>query len=170
MDYTLIRARKRTLSLQVGKGGEVIARAPLLMPKFLIDRFVEQKSAWLQKRIIELQKPELPKKEHFTVEDLKLYIESELNKYGKIMGLHFTGLRYSQVNSYWGTCSPTGVLSFNLALRYVTKDAVSYVVVHELSHLRWRGHGKRFWDMVERYYPRTKAMRAYLRKIPRFTI
>lgn len=170
MNYTLVRSRKRSLSLQLNGEGQLIARAPLFMPKFLIDRFIAQKSSWIKKRQEELAKPKPAKVEHFTEDGLKEYIESEVKKYSKIMDLYPTGLRFTNVNSYWGTCSPTGVLSFNLALRYVPKEAVSYVVVHELSHLRWRGHGKRFWDMVESYYPGTKAMRAYLRKIPRFTI
>jgi predicted metal-dependent hydrolase len=167
MQYTLIRARKRTLSLQVGKGGEIIARAPYLMPKFLIDRFVEEKSGWIIKRQAELQKVHPPKYEYFQVDELKKYIEQETQKYADLMGLYPTGLRFTQVNSYWGTCAPSGILSFNLSLRYTPKEAVSYVVVHELSHLKWKGHGQRFWAMVEKYYPRTKEMRKLLRQIPR---
>jgi predicted metal-dependent hydrolase len=167
MQYTLIRARKRTLSLQVGKDGEVIARAPYLMPKFFIDRFVEEKSGWINKRIAEMKKVSPPKHEYFSIQELKTYIEKEVEKYAEIMQLFPTGLRFTQVNSYWGTCAPSGILSFNLSLRYTPKDAVSYVVVHELAHIRWKGHGKRFWDMVEKYYPRTKEMRKLLRQIPR---
>lgn len=167
MQYTLIRARKRTLSLQVGKDGEVIARAPYLMPKFLIDRFVEEKSSWISKRIKEMSKPVPKKVEYFSESELKQYIESEVNKYSALMGLYPSGLRFTHVHTYWGTCAPSGILSFNLALRYTPKEAVSYVVVHELAHLRWKGHGKRFWDMVEKYYPKTKEMRKLLRSIPR---
>lgn len=167
MQYTLIRARKRTLSLQVGKNGEVIARAPYLMPKFFIDRFVEEKSVWIAKRIKEISKPVPVKVEHFSTDSLKKYIESEVGKYGDQMGLSPIGLRFTQVNTYWGTCAPSGVLSFNLSLRYTPKEAVSYVVVHELAHLQWKGHGKRFWAMVEKYYPSTKEMRKLLRSIPR---
>ena len=165
--YTLIRTRKRSLSLQVTSSGELVARAPLFMPKFLIDRFVSQKQLWIEKRIKELAKPVLPKVEHFTEGQLQKYIQSEIKKYAKRMSLHPTGLRYTHVKTYWGTCAPSGVLSFNLALRFTPPEAVSYVVVHELAHLRCKGHGKRFWDMVEKYYPKTKQMRKLLRSIPR---
>lgn len=167
MQYTLIRARKRTLSLQVNKEGEVIARAPYLMPKFFIDRFVEEKSGWINKRIAELKKVHPPKHEYMSIEKLKKYIQNEVEKYAEIMKLYPTGLRFTQVASYWGTCAPSGLLSFNLSLRYTPKEAISYVVVHELSHLRWKGHGSRFWAMVEKYYPKTKEMRKLLRSIPR---
>ncbi len=167
MQYTLIRARKRTLSLQINSSGELVARAPLFMPKFLIDRFIAQKQPWIDKRLKELAKPVAPKIEHFSESELKKYLESETSKYAKQMGLRPTGLRYTHVHTYWGTCAPSGILSFNLALRFTPPEAVSYVVVHELAHLRWRGHGKRFWAMVEKYYPQTKEMRKLLRSIPR---
>lgn len=170
MEYTLIRARKRTLSLQVSRSGEVIARAPLYMPKFLIDKFVRDKSDWISKRITEAKKPSAKRRAHFSEEKLKDFIKVKMKAYAKIMGVHPTGLRFTHVKSYWGTCAPSGILSFNLALRYTPASAVSYVVVHELAHLRWKGHGRRFWDMVTKYYPETKEMRAVLRKIPRAAI
>lgn len=167
MQYTLIRAHKRTLSLQVNGAGQLIARAPMFMPKFFIDHFVKEKSDWIEKRLKEMAKPVEPKVEHFTESELKVFIEKEINKYSALMGLHPTGLRFTHVHTYWGTCAPSGLLSFNLALCYTPKACVSYVVVHELAHLRWKGHGKRFWDMVEKYYPETKQARKVLRSIPR---
>ena len=106
MQYTLIRARKRSLSLQVTSSGELVARAPLFMPKFLIDRFIDGKKSWVAKRLKELSKPVQPKIEHFTEVELQKYIESEIEKYSKIMGLRPTGLRYTHVHTYWGTCAP----------------------------------------------------------------
>lgn len=46
MDYTLIRSRRKTLSVQV-KDGEVTVKAPMGLPRREIDRFVEEKSQWI---------------------------------------------------------------------------------------------------------------------------
>lgn len=165
--YTLIRARKRTLSLQVNGSGELIARAPMLMPKFFIDRFIKEKSAWVEKRRKDLLAPKARKRRYFSEENLKKLITSQIKKYSKIMELSPSGLRFTTVKSYWGTCAPSDLLTFNLNLCYVPDVAVKYVVVHELTHLKWRGHGKRFWNMVEKYYPATKEARSILRKVPR---
>ncbi len=167
MQYTLIRARKRTLSLQVTGDGELVARAPLLMPTFFIDRFISQKSAWIAKRKAEILAPKRRRTRHFSDIALKSYISRQLKKYSELMELHPSGTRYTQVKTYWGTCAPSGLLSFNLALAYTPKEAVTYVVVHELAHLKWRGHGKRFWDLVKQTYPKTNEMRKLLRSIPR---
>ncbi|PIR99326.1 hypothetical protein COT87_00075 [Candidatus Collierbacteria bacterium CG10_big_fil_rev_8_21_14_0_10_44_9] len=165
MNYTLVRAHKRTLSLQVNKDGILIARAPYLMPKFLIDRFVNEKSHWVEKRLKEMQKPVAPKIEYFTIDELKIQIHKELTKYSKLMGLNHTGVRFTKVHTYWGTCASSGILSFNLALCFTSKECVTYVVVHELAHLRWKGHGKRFWDLVTKYYQGTKKARKLLRSV-----
>ncbi len=167
MNYTLIRAHKRSLSLQVKPSGELVARAPYLMPKFLIDRFIKAKSHWIEKRLHEMKKSPGQKIEYFTEDNLKKFIISETKKYRALMDLNPSGLRFTHVRSYWGTCAPSGVLSFNLALRYTPKEAVTYVVIHEPSHLRYHGHGKRFWSLVIQYCPNTPKIRKLLRKIPR---
>lgn len=163
VEYSLKRARRRTLSLQVDRGGELVVRAPLYYPRFLIDQFVESKDQWITKRRAELLRPQPSPTAVFTVEELKSYLHAQLKYYGELMHLHPKGIRFTQVQSYWGTCSPTGVLSFNLSLRYTSKEAVSYVVVHELSHLRYRGHGIRFWQLVNSTFPEAVSMRRFLR-------
>jgi hypothetical protein len=45
----IVRSKRKTLSLHIESSGEVIVRAPLLMPQLLIDRFVNRKSAWIKK-------------------------------------------------------------------------------------------------------------------------
>ena len=45
----------------------------------------------------------------------------------------------------------------------VLREELDYVVVHELAHLRWRGHGPRFWGLVERFVPDADAHRRWLR-------
>ena len=167
MNYTLIRARKRSLSLQVNAEGGVVARAPLYYPKFLIDRFVDSKSAWIAKRRSDLESPKPRAVAHFAPAQLELFIQRAVAKYAPLMHLTPKNIRFTQVTSYWGTCSPSGVLSFNRSLRYGPPELVTYVVVHELAHLRWHGHGMRFWELVNKTYPPAMAMRKLLRRLSR---
>lgn len=48
MDYTLLRSRRKTVSLSVRPDGTVEVRAPLRLSKASIDRFVEEKSPWIR--------------------------------------------------------------------------------------------------------------------------
>jgi predicted metal-dependent hydrolase len=63
----------------------------------------------------------------------------------------------------WGSASRDGSLSFNWRLVLAPPYVLDAVVVHELAHLRWRGHGVRFWGLARRHAPRTDEARAWLR-------
>ena len=161
--YTLIRSARTTVSLQVKGGAELVVRAPYLYPRFLIDRFIAEKSRWIAKRRQETATPTTPSIRFVSDQELKELIHAYVATYATSMGLTPTGLRFKKVTSYWGSCAPSGIITFNLQLAYTRKEAVEYVVVHELAHLRWRGHGKRFWDLVHRTYPAANEIRHYLR-------
>ncbi len=168
--YTLIRSsrRRRSASLNLTKDGEVVVRAPIGMPLAFIEQFVGGHTRWIEKRRREILHRHRPQPVRaMTDRELEGLVSTHIGYYAVRMGVSPKAIRYKQVTTYWGSCSPTGVLSFNTRLVYTSKDAVEYVVVHELAHLRWRGHGKRFWALVKQIYPRTEEVRAYLRHIPR---
>lgn len=49
--YKVIRGRRRTLTLNVEKNGEIVVRAPLSLSDAEISRFVERHRRWVLKRI-----------------------------------------------------------------------------------------------------------------------
>ncbi len=56
--YTLIRARRKTVSLRVTEAGKLTVRAPLHLPRADIDRFVREKAEWIEtqtRRMLECQ-------------------------------------------------------------------------------------------------------------------
>lgn len=67
----------------------------------------------------------------------------------------------------WGSCTPDGVVTFAMDLADQSVDFQHYVIVHELLHLRYRSHGKRFtammtalvptWRELERTHPGRRA-------------
>lgn len=69
------------------------------------------------------------------------------------LGLRHSGLYLRDPRSRWGSCGPDGRIMLSLRLVMAPPDVFRYVVVHELCHLRWRGHGDRFWGLVARQMP-----------------
>lgn len=49
--YRVIRSSRRTVSLQIVPGGEVLVRCPKRMSNGDIRRFVESKSGWIEKHL-----------------------------------------------------------------------------------------------------------------------
>jgi predicted metal-dependent hydrolase len=66
-------------------------------------------------------------------------------------------------SSRWASASASGALSFSWRLILAPPFVLDAVVVHELAHLRIRGHTKRFWDLVEGHAPQTPDARRWLR-------
>jgi predicted metal-dependent hydrolase len=67
-------------------------------------------------------------------------------------------------SSRWASASRDGALSFNWRLLLAPPSVLDAVVVHELAHLRIRGHSRAFWALVERYAPQTPEARRWLRE------
>lgn len=67
-------------------------------------------------------------------------------------------------SSRWASASASGNLSFSWRLLLAPPFVLDAVVVHELAHLRIRGHTRRFWALVERHAPRTPEARRWLRE------
>ncbi len=53
----------------------------------------------------------------------------------------------------WGSCSNGQNLSFSWRLIAAPPDAIHYVIVHELCHMREMNHSSAFWALVEQYVP-----------------
>jgi predicted metal-dependent hydrolase len=66
--------------------------------------------------------------------------------------------------SRWASASPSGNLSFSWRLILAPPFVLDAVVVHELAHLRVRGHSPAFWALVVATAPRTADARRWLRE------
>jgi len=67
-------------------------------------------------------------------------------------------------SSRWASASSSGGLSFSWRLLLAPPFVLDAVVVHELAHLRIRGHTAAFWALVEQHAPRTREARRWLRE------
>ncbi len=67
-------------------------------------------------------------------------------------------------SSRWGSYSTKGTVNLNFRLLFAPPEILEYVIVHELAHSRYRGHGPRFWGVVEKLVPDYKEKRKWLRE------
>ena len=67
MEYHLIRARRKTLTLTVRPDGTVEVRAPLKLSRIIIDGFLEEKAAWIEKQQA-LRREQLLERSRFRLE------------------------------------------------------------------------------------------------------
>lgn len=53
----------------------------------------------------------------------------------------------------WGSCSPAGRLTLNPWLVRAPREAIDYVLLHELCHLKHHDHSPAFYALLRRHMP-----------------
>ncbi len=62
-------------------------------------------------------------------------------------------LKIRSMKTRWGSCTPGGNIILHPALIKAPTECIEYVIVHELCHLKYFKHDRRFYSLLERYCP-----------------
>ncbi|MBQ4288341.1 MAG: M48 family metallopeptidase [Clostridia bacterium] len=73
--------------------------------------------------------------------------------WSEIMELYPENIGISNARKRWGSCSSEKHISYSWRLIAAGRDEIDYVVIHELSHLRYMNHSRAFWEQVGSYCP-----------------
>ena len=80
------------------------------------------------------------------------------------MAVTVTAVEIKNWKQKWGTCSASGVVSFNWRLMLAPAWVADYVVVHELAHLVYMNHSKSFWTLVGKFNSDAAKARLWLKQ------
>lgn len=84
--------------------------------------------------------------------------------YEKIMGLKASEYRLRNMKTRWGTCNINKKrIWINTKLAAYPEICLAYVVCHELTHLYEKGHNKRFYSILQSYFPDYKKAEKILK-------
>lgn len=77
----------------------------------------------------------------------------------------YPSLTIRKMTSRWGVCN-TKLKRVTLNLELMKKDPIclDYVIMHELSHLIYGDHSKKFWSLVEENFPNYKKVRKLMKE------
>lgn len=169
--YKLIRSERRTLAMELSPEGDLILRAPRRMPLRLIEQFVASHEDWIAKHREKLRRRADFDEAHFSSEEqiqslitrAKAILPEKTEYWAKIMGVTPTGVRITRAKKRFGSCSPENRIAYSYRLMAYPEEAIDYVVVHELSHIRHKNHSPDFYAFVARFLPDHKAREAILK-------
>lgn len=159
MTYEIVRSRRRTVALEVTREGRVLVRAPLRMPQGEIKRFVASHAAWLEKaqaKVAARQAAHPPLTEQETAalrQRAKELLSDRVAHYAAIMGVTPTSVKITSARTRFGSCSGKNGICFSLYLMQYPEEAIDYVVVHELAHIRHHDHSPAFYAEVAKVLP-----------------
>lgn len=163
MEYTLAYEKRKTLSLTVCPDLTVLVKAPRGLSKTEIERFVLSHETWIenakqrQKKRAETEKTLTEQR----IAELRALAAAELPRrvayFAEIMGVQPTGVKITSAKTRFGSCSGKNSLCFSWRLMLYPPEAVDYVVVHELAHIKEKNHSAAFYKVVESVLPDYKA-------------
>lgn len=158
MNIKIIRSERKTMSLSVNDELEAIVRAPLYAGDSDIESFVRKNEQWLV-RASEHKSRQLEKyaSADFRLGELvdkaRAVIPEKVKHYSELMNLLPTGVKITKAKKRFGSCSAKNSLCFSCYLMLYPTEAVDYVIVHELAHIKHRNHGKDFYELIAGYMP-----------------
>jgi predicted metal-dependent hydrolase len=91
------------------------------------------------------------------------YIASKLGHYTEKLGVEHSKVSLRDPVSRWGSCSSDGTLSFSWRLVMAPEPVFTYVIAHEVAHLREMNHSLAFWRCVAQLQPDYMAHRRWLK-------
>ncbi|WP_082305695.1 MULTISPECIES: M48 family metallopeptidase [unclassified Pseudoalteromonas] len=99
----------------------------------------------------------------FLKQSLDSYLDIKLPEVSNYMELSFTNYQIKTYKRRWGSCNSKKELTFNVLLAGAPKWVIDYVIVHEISHLKYLDHSKRFWRLVNSHYSNVTEAESWLK-------
>ena len=90
-------------------------------------------------------------------------LKPEVEKYAKACGVETPPLRIWKQETKWGCCTPKNGIILNVKILLAPPVVITYLIVHEVSHLKFRNHQAVFWNEVERLMPNYREAEALLK-------
>ena len=94
----------------------------------------------------------------------KAEVEPRLDAAVAALGTSYWSVRIAGQRTRWGSCTATGVMSFNWRLLLAPERVLDYVVWHEACHLVVLDHSARYWSLLESHVPGYREDSAWLRR------
>ena len=156
------------MGIEISDNCEIIVRAPKKISDREIAEFVNKYRGWIDEKLPEARRrAEKKRKISENEEELRQaaheIIPPLVETYSKIMELRPSSVRITSAEKRFGSCSGKNSLCFSWRLMAYPTEAVEYVVVHELAHIKHHNHSSAFYSLIEKYMPDYKERQKLLK-------
>lgn len=168
MEIKIIRSNRKTLSLSVDDELNAVVRAPFYVSSEKINAFVSNNAEWLERaakrKETQLEKYNLTDAQlNNLINSAKEIIPQRVKYFSALMNLKPTGVKITKAKKRFGSCSGKNYLCFSCYLMLYPVEAIDYVVVHELAHIKHHNHSKDFYALIYQYMPDYKQREKLLK-------
>ncbi len=185
MNFTILKSKRKTISITVDEFGKVTIKAPLNTPNDYIYKFIKSKEGWLNKHLDKKASINSEFKEILDktkgllfgkivdydanfIKTCKIlaneYLPQRLNYLASVYGFNYSGYKIKNYKSRWGACDKNKFIYLNYKLIMINKDVIDYVILHELCHTKFFNHQNGFHKLLSSFYKNEKVLKTQLKK------
>ena len=168
MQYKIIRSDRKTMALQI-KDGQLIVRAPRRTSVAVIENFVRDNYAWVEKQLrAAASAPKLPPLSNKQLKELTAkaaaIFPERVKYYADLLGVSYGRITVRHQRTRWGSCSSSGSLNLNCLLVLTPPQVLDSVIAHELCHRKHMNHSPAFYAELTRVFPQYQQCRNWLKQ------
>lgn len=98
-------------------------------------------------------------------EETEKLLQNKLKYWKEITKIEYTSFNVRDAKSKYGSCKPlTRQLYFSSRLIMLPEDVINAIIVHELYHIIYKNHSKKFYDLVKKFIPNYDEIDKWLKK------
>ncbi len=162
------RAKHVNISVKPFKGIRVAVPDELSFKK--AEEFVHDKTDWIQRHLYMVRQYE---EKYQLASDTLIDSDKSKAKWKLTRRLKYLAgkhaFTYNRVfirnqKTRWGSCSHKNNISLNMKIIRLPEELMDYVILHELTHIRFKNHSNDFWVELNRLVGNGKGMASRLRE------
>lgn len=100
-------------------------------------------------------------------DELRQHASKIISKWESQFGASVQKLYIQRMKTKWGSCSPaSNAIRLNTELVHKDREALEFVIVHELIHFIEPKHNDKFYKSLDSFLPKWKSIRQKLNEAP----
>lgn len=161
-------SRVKGIKISIRPGGLVLVTKPFFVSKKMAEKLLRQKKDWIEKAVqkqLEVKSLKSDRRDYLkNKNNSKKIITAKVEELNQFYNFSYNKVFIKNQSSRWGSCSSLKNLSFNWQVANLSDELLTYIVAHELCHLRELNHSHKFWLLVSKLVPNYKNLRKKLLK------
>lgn len=90
------------------------------------------------------------------------YIKERIEHFSELVGREPASVKIMELGAHWASCTPSHNVNFHWKCVMAKPLIIDYLIVHELTHLKYPQHTRQFWDAVFSVMPAYKECEDWL--------
>ena len=182
IQYIIAKKGTKNLYARIDENNVVKLSVPYFVPKKVIEKFVVEsyfkliKKSKKKKGIVnngkikilgyEKDLNDIDNLNHLLAITLKEYLKNNYLNIITRMGINNPpSVTLKRVKGYLGQYNKrNNKITLNILIGHLPIECIEYVIIHELTHIKYMNHQKEFWDEVEKNLPDYKKIRSKCKK------